>query len=61
VASSIIGGVALGEVRGRKLQMLPTCTGTTLCWAAAVVAWAHVSIIVTLGCHRRRETLCMGA
>ena len=38
VASGIIGCVALGEVRGRKFaDAANSCTGTTPCWAAAVV------------------------
>ena len=37
--------------------LLAMCTGATLCWAATATAWALLSIIGTLGCHRRWQML----
>ena len=54
-------GASLGEVRGRHFLLLPTCTGTTLCWAATATAWALLSIIGTLGCHRPWQSLYVRA
>lgn len=51
VAGGIIDGEALGEVRGRQFAGAANTCGVTPCWPAAVVAWALLSIIGTLGCH----------